>query len=77
MSTLLKDLAQPGEGKASVAQLARCIFWGFFGVRKAEDLDHDAANISPVQVIVAALVGVVVFHVAVWVELASLSARNI
>jgi hypothetical protein len=66
MSKLLESVAQPGQGTASIGQLARCVFWGFFGVRKQKDADHDVFNISPVQLIVAGLVGVVVLHLAVF-----------
>jgi hypothetical protein len=66
MSKLLESVTQPRRGTASIGQLARCVFWGFFGVRKKKDADHDVLNISPVQLIVAGLVGVVVLHLAVF-----------
>jgi hypothetical protein len=66
MIKLIKGLAQPGQGNAGVVQLARCVFWSFFGVRKGHDLEGDAANISPMQVIVAGLFGTVVFHLALF-----------
>lgn len=37
------------------------VFWSFFGIRKQRDYDADAANLKPVQVIIAGLVGVVIF----------------
>jgi hypothetical protein len=45
-----------GNVKAALA-----VFWSFFGVRKRRDYDDDAANLTPVQVIIAGLIGAVVF----------------
>ncbi len=39
----------------------RTVFWGFFGVRRGRDLERDAANLKPAQVIAAGLVGAAVF----------------
>ena len=35
----------------------RAVFWGFLGVRKGRDLDHDAGEFRPVQIVVAGLLG--------------------
>jgi len=37
------------------------VFWSFFGVRKRRDYDADAQNLTPVQVIIAGLIGGAVF----------------
>jgi len=47
--------------KASFAEVAKAVFWSFFGVRKKKDYDSDSASISPVQIIVAGLIGAVLF----------------
>jgi len=47
--------------KASFGASMKAVFWSFFGVRKRRDYEHDAANLSPVHVIVAALLGVAIF----------------
>jgi hypothetical protein len=47
--------------KASFGATLRAVFWSFFGVRKGRDYAHDAANLHPVHVIVAALIGVAIF----------------
>ena len=47
--------------KASFAQVAGAVFWSFFGVRKRKDYESDSASISPVQVVVAGIVGAVLF----------------
>ena len=49
-------MAEGGNLKAALA-----VFWSFFGVRKRRDYDADAQNLTPAQVIIAGLVGGVVF----------------
>lgn len=60
MYKLVKSLTHAGQGEASIGQCAKAIFWSFFGVRKAKDHHHDAAQISPTQAIVAGVVGTAV-----------------
>ena len=37
------------------------VFWSFFGVRKGKHHEEDIANLNPVQVILAGLVGAALF----------------
>jgi hypothetical protein len=46
---------------ASFAASMKAVFWSFFGVRKRRDYEHDAANLNPVHVIIAALLGAAIF----------------
>jgi hypothetical protein len=39
----------------------RAVFWSFFGVRKGQDYERDAANLNPVYVIIGGLIGALVF----------------
>ncbi|HXZ97406.1 MAG TPA: DUF2970 domain-containing protein [Burkholderiales bacterium] len=47
--------------KATALQAAKAVFWAFFGVRKGKDHDADAVSITPVQAIVAGLIGAALF----------------
>jgi hypothetical protein len=49
------------ERKASFGATMKAVFWSFFGVRKRKDYEHDAANLNPVHLIIAALIGLVIF----------------
>ena len=40
---------------------AKAVFWSFFGVRKRSDYERDAAQLNPVHVIVAGLIGALLF----------------
>jgi hypothetical protein len=47
--------------KASFAATMRAVFWSFFGVRKKRDYEEDAAQLNPVHVIIAGLIGAALF----------------
>ncbi len=40
------------------------VFWSFFGVRKRGDLHSDVENLSLVQLIVAGLIGAIIFVIS-------------
>lgn len=42
----------------------KAVFWSFFGIRKGRDLETDAAQIKPVHLILAGLMGGVIFVVS-------------
>lgn len=46
-----------GKTKATPLQAAKAVFWAFFGIRKQKDYDADAVALTPVQVIVAGIIG--------------------
>jgi hypothetical protein len=54
-------MGEPEQRKASFGKTMKAVFWSFFGVRKRKDYEHDAAHLNPVHVIIAALIGVVLF----------------
>jgi hypothetical protein len=57
-------MEEPGKQqarKASFGATMKAVFWSFFGVRKRKDYEHDAAHLNPVHVIIAALIGVLLF----------------
>ncbi|HNJ84051.1 MAG: DUF2970 domain-containing protein [Piscinibacter sp.] len=58
MSDGLKDAVQR---KGSFVQTMRAVAWSFFGVRKSRDYEHDVAQLNPVHVIIAGVIGAIVF----------------
>lgn len=57
-----EDRATPR--KAGAAQIAKAIFFSFFGVRKRRDYEVDAAKITLLQAIVGGLIGVAILIAA-------------
>jgi len=47
--------------KAGFWQASKAVFWSFFGVRKQVDYDQDTVKLTPLQVIVAGLIGAALF----------------
>lgn len=52
---------KPHERKASFLATMKAVFWSFFGVRKRRDYERDAANLNPIHVIIAGLIGAAIF----------------
>ncbi len=49
--------------KASFWQTLRAVAWSFFGVRKSAEYERDVAQLNPVHVIVAGVIGALLFIV--------------
>jgi hypothetical protein len=47
--------------KLSFIATMKAVFWSFFGVRKGRDYESDVANLNPVHVIIAGLIGAAIF----------------
>jgi len=47
--------------KSSPLRVLKTVFWSFFGVRRRADNQDDFAGITPVQIIVAGVIGAVIF----------------
>jgi Protein of unknown function (DUF2970) len=53
--------SEPGPRPASPLQVAKAVFWSFFGVRRRAEHEKDLAQIKPVQVVIAGLIGAAIF----------------
>jgi hypothetical protein len=49
--------------KNSVLQLVKAVAWSFLGVRKRADLESDAAQLHPLALIAAGIIGAILFIV--------------
>jgi len=45
--------------------IVRAVFWSFLGIRRRQDYESDAASISLRQVVVAGIIGGIIFVVGV------------
>ena len=56
------DMAQHNKpAGATPLQVAKAVFWSFFGIRRRAEYEKDAVRIKPVQVIVAGIIGAIIF----------------
>ncbi len=58
MSGELKEAVQR---KGSFLQTMKAVAWSFFGVRKRSDLEKDVNQLNPVHVIIAGVIGALLF----------------
>jgi len=56
----LKDAARR---KGSFLRTMRAVAWSFFGVRKSSDYEQDVEQLNPVHLVIAGIVGAVLFIV--------------
>ena len=54
-------LKQAVQRRGSFLQTMKAVAWSFFGVRKSRDYEQDVAQLNPVHVIIAGVIGAVVF----------------
>ncbi|MDB5794741.1 MAG: hypothetical protein JWR25_1120 [Noviherbaspirillum sp.] len=55
------DLKKAAGRKLSFGATMKAVFWSFFGVRKRSDYEKDAAQLNPVHVIIAGIIGAMIF----------------
>ena len=56
-----EDLKQAVQRKGSFLQTMRAVAWSFFGVRKASGYENDVSKLNPVHVIIAGVIGALLF----------------
>jgi Protein of unknown function (DUF2970) len=57
----MDDLKQASQRKISFIATMKAVFWSFFGIRKKSDYEQDAAQLNPVHVIIAGVIGALIF----------------
>ncbi len=57
----MQDLKEASKRKASFGSTMKAVLWSFFGVRKKSDYEKDAAQLNPVHVIIAGVIGALIF----------------
>jgi Protein of unknown function (DUF2970) len=50
--------------RATPLQVARAVFWSFLGIRRRAAYEQDAVTLTPLQVIVAGIIGALVFVIS-------------
>ncbi|NHZ88058.1 DUF2970 domain-containing protein [Massilia sp. CCM 8733] len=57
----MTDKHQAPERNASFGATMKAVFWSFLGIRKRSDYEKDSASLNPVHVVIAGLIGVMLF----------------
>ena len=54
------EMAEPQKpASATPLQVAKAVFWSFFGIRRRAEYEKDAVRLKPAQVIVAGIIGAI------------------
>jgi hypothetical protein len=56
-----EGLKQATQRKLSFGATMKAVFWSFFGVRKRKHYEEDSANLNPVYLVIAGLIGAAAF----------------
>jgi len=64
MSQAEGELRQAVRRKGSFLQTMKAVGWSFFGVRKGSDYEQDLGKLNPVHVVIAGVIGAVLFITA-------------
>jgi hypothetical protein len=67
MSKPDSDLKSAVQRKGSFLQTMQAVAWSFFGVRRSSDHEKDVSQLNPVHLVIAGVVGAVLFIVALLV----------
>jgi hypothetical protein len=59
----MSGLRDASRRKGSFMQTMKAVAWSFFGVRKGRDLEKDATELNPVHLVIAGVIGAVLFVV--------------
>jgi Protein of unknown function (DUF2970) len=71
----MDELKKASQRKASFGATMKAVFWSFFGVRKRRDYESDAQQLNPVHVIIAGIIGAVLFVVILLLIVKSVVAQ--
>lgn len=57
----MSDLKEATQRKGSFLASMKAVFWSFFGVRKKSDYEKDVAQLNPLHVVIAGVIGAAIF----------------
>lgn len=59
----MDDLKEAARRKMSFGATVKAVLWSFFGVRKNSAYEEDTQKLNPLHVIIAGIIGAVIFVV--------------
>lgn len=57
------DIRELSQRKLNFFQTLKAVLWGFLGVRKGKGYNEDISKLNPVHLIIAAVIGTILFVV--------------
>lgn len=57
----MQDLKEATQRKLSFFATMKAVMWSFLGIRKKSGYEQDAAKLNPIYVIIAGILGAIIF----------------
>lgn len=57
----MDELKHASKRKASFFATIKAVMWSFLGIRKKSDYEQDAAQLNPLHVVIAGVIGALIF----------------
>ena len=57
----MSDLKEASKRKGSFLATIKAVLWSFLGIRKKSDYEKDVAQLNPLHVVIAAVIGALIF----------------
>lgn len=57
----MQDLKDAVKRKPSFLMTMRAVMWSFLGIRKSKDFEQDANKLNPVHLVIAGVLGAMIF----------------
>ena len=71
----MQDLKDASKRNASFAATLKAVLWSFLGIRKNSDHAQDTARLNPVHVIIAGVIGALIFIATLVIIVKSVVAK--
>ena len=71
----MDELKNARQRKMSFGATVKAVLWSFFGVRKRSDYERDAAQLNPLHVVIAGIIGAVIFITVLLIIVKSVVAK--
>lgn len=71
----MDELKHASKRKASFVATIKAVLWSFLGIRKKSDYEQDAAQLNPLHVIIAGVIGALIFITTLIIIVKSVVAK--
>lgn len=71
----MDELKHASKRKASFLATIKAVLWSFLGIRKKSDYEQDAAQLNPLHVIIAGVIGALIFITTLIIIVKSVVAK--
>lgn len=71
----MSDLKDASKRKGSLLATMKAVMWSFLGIRKKSDYEKDVAQLNPLHVVIAGVIGAAIFITVLIIIVKSVVAK--